>query len=442
MDNTSENMNIPEIKPEASLPEDVAPETEVVEDVAFESEVSDSVSYQKAQPEVRIPQQPTPSMIYYSNQTDDTPQYHYGNSYMGSIIYNRYYMEQGKRAEAKAKLSKRLKQVGNLVGAAMIATYLLMYVLMFVLQAARAFAGPNSIVAQVYNSFSTTVTGGSLLQLIYTLTVVGGGFLVFRKLISVACTNDINTPLKKGRKSKCASIPLGAPEGGARVPLLILISFGGCMLANYVTIFFSIFYGMFGLTSGDGGAGPSPQTGWDIASLVCANAIVPALIEELALRGIVMTPLRKYGSGFAILISAFAFGIFHGDLDQIPFAFICGLFMGYAVVITESLWTGIVIHALNNSISCIQATIIMKMGEGASGIFFFAISGLAILVGVIALIIYLKLYKKEDFKKLKSGSSLMNTSSMFKSAVASPVMIVAILLFVFIAIKERLPVVA
>jgi membrane protease YdiL (CAAX protease family) len=212
------------------------------------------------------------------------------------------------------------------------------------------------------------------------------------------------------------------------------------MLANYVCIFLSIFYETFGLTSGDAVAGPSPQNGWDILSRFFATAIVPALVEDLALRGIVMTPLRKYGSGFAILLSSFAFGIFHGDLDQIPFAFICGLFMGYAVVITESLWTGVVIHALNNSISCIQAAIIMKMGQDAGGTFFLAVSGLAILVGAIALVVYLKLYKKEDFPKLKSTNSLMNTSAMFKTALASPVMIVSIVIFVFMAIKARLPV--
>ncbi len=431
MDNTSENMNIPDVQPQTSASDMGAP---------VRAPYNNTV-YKGAHNEVHRTQQPTPAMIYYSNQTGGAPQYHYGNPGMGSIIHNRYYMEQSKRAEAKARLSKRLKQIGNLVGAASIATYLLMYVLLFVLQFIRALAGPNSIVAQVYNSFSTTVTGGSLLQIMYTLTVVGGSFLIFRKLISVACTNDINTPLKKGKNAKKIGIPLGAPDGGARVPLLVLISFGGCMLANYVCIFLSIFYGMFGLSSSPaGGAGPSPQSGWDIAALVCSNAIVPALVEEFALRGIVMTPLRKYGSGFAILLSAFAFGVFHGDLDQIPFAFICGLFMGYAVVITESLWTGVLIHALNNSISCIQAAIIMKMGEDAGGTFFFAVSGIAILVGVIALIVYLKLYKKEDFPKLKSGNSLMNTSGMFKTAVASPLMIVSILLFVFMAIKERIPV--
>lgn len=430
MDNTSENMNIQDDQPQMNAPDMSGPVRESYNDSA----------YQPVQSPVSRPQQPTPSMIYYSSQTDGAPQYHYGNPYMGSIIHNRYYMEQSKRAAAKMKLSRRLKQIGNLVGAASIATYILSYVLVFVLRVIASLSGPNSIVAQIYNAFIVTVTGGSLFQIIYTLTVVGGAFIIFRRLISAACTSDINTPLKKSKKSKCVSIPLGAPEGGARVPLLVLISFGGCMLANYVCIIFSIFYEMFGLTSGDAVAGPSPQNGWDILSRFFATAIVPALVEDLALRGIVMTPLRKYGSGFAILLSSFAFGIFHGDLDQIPFAFICGLFMGYAVVITESLWTGVVIHALNNSISCIQAAIIMKMGQDAGGTFFLAVSGLAILVGAIALVVYLKLYKKEDFPKLKSTNSLMNTSAMFKTALASPVMIVSIVIFVFMAIKARLPV--
>jgi membrane protease YdiL (CAAX protease family) len=247
------------------------------------------------------------------------------------------------------------------------------------------------------------------------------------------------------------------PKGGARIPLLILISFGGCMLANYVCIILSTFYSSFGL-SPTSSPGPEVQGVWDILARFVSTAIVPALVEELALRGVVMTPLRKYGNGFAIVFSAFVFGVFHGDMDQIPFAFICGLFMGYAVVMTESLWTGVIIHAMNNSISCIQEAIMYytkmyyieelhytvkaaeEKAENAGGSFFLLLSGIAIVVGVIALIVYLKKYKAEDKPKLKSTNTLMNTTQMFKAATASPAMIASILIFCLMAVADRIPV--
>lgn len=385
------------------------------------------------------PVQPTPAMVYYSNQNGSAPQYHYGNPTYGGVILNQYYRDQLKLSEVRQKLAGRLKVIGNLVGGASLATIVLSYVLVFLMGITADIAGPASVVAQIYNAIVTTVSGSSLFQIAYTLVAVGLAFFIFRKKISVACVNDINTPLKQAKNKKAVSIPLGRPKGGMRVPLLILIGFGGCLLANYIVIILSIFYSSFGLSS-SGASGPDAQSAWDIVAMVCSTAIVPALVEEFALRGIVMTPLRKFGNGFAILISSFVFGIFHGDLDQIPFAFICGLFMGYAVVMTESLWTGVIIHAMNNSISCVQAAIIMTKGDDAGASFFFGISFVGILVGVLALIIYLKKYKKQDIPKLQSSNKLMNTSRMFKTTLATPAMIISIILFVITAIVDRIPV--
>lgn len=384
------------------------------------------------------PVQPTPAMVYYSNQNGSAPQYHYGNPTYGGVILNQYYRDQLKLSEVRHKLAGRLKVIGNLVGGASLATLALSYVFSFVLGTTVSLAEPHSIVVQIYNSFINTVAGSSLLQIIYTIFVVGVGFFLFRERIANACAADINTPPKQ-MKRKRAHMPLGLPKGGMRVPLLILIGFGGCLLANYIVIILSIFYSSFGLSS-SGASGPDAQSAWDIVAMVCSTAIVPALVEEFALRGIVMTPLRKFGNGFAILISSFVFGIFHGDLDQIPFAFICGLFMGYAVVMTESLWTGVIIHAMNNSISCVQAAIIMTKGDDAGASFFFGISFVGILVGVLALIIYLKKYKKQDIPKLQSSNKLMNTSRMFKTTLATPAMIISIILFVITAIVDRIPV--
>lgn len=384
------------------------------------------------------PAYPTPASIYYNSQTGAAPQYHYGTPTMGGVIHNKYFVEQSQRAEARTKLKKRIRVLGNLIGGASLLTNGFGTVLVYLIEIIALIAGPDSGFAQIYNALWNTVTGSSLLQVLYTLTAVGGAFWVFRKLISRATTNDINTPLSKNKKSKCVRMPLGAPKGGAKVPLLIMIGFGGCILTNYVCIFISMFYSMIGLGSTGSSGGPVPQNAWDIAALFFSTAIVPALIEELALRGITMTPLRKYGDGFAILFSAFIFGIFHGTLEQIPFAFACGLFMGYAVVMTESLWTGVIIHALNNSISVIQAAIMMEHGEDAAGTFFLLLSAVVILAGGGCLAIYLVKYRKEDIPKLKSKTTLVKTSGLFGAAISSPATIVAIVYFVLTAIGNRL----
>lgn len=79
------------------------------------------------------------------------------------------------------------------------------------------------------------------------------------------------------------------------------------------------------------------------------TTILPAFFEEFLFRGIILGNMRRFGNGFAIFVSAFLFGIFHGNLRQIPFAFLVGLVLGYIVVRTNNIWITIAIHFFNNA---------------------------------------------------------------------------------------------
>lgn len=79
-----------------------------------------------------------------------------------------------------------------------------------------------------------------------------------------------------------------------------------------------------------------------------AVAVVPAFAEEFAFRGIIMGTLRKFGDVFAIIASAAVFGAMHGNIVQIPFAFILGLFFAYVDCKTNSIIPSIIIHFINN----------------------------------------------------------------------------------------------
>ena len=78
--------------------------------------------------------------------------------------------------------------------------------------------------------------------------------------------------------------------------------------------------------------------------------LVGPIFEELIFRGAVMGPLRKYGDNFAILFSSLLFGLYHGVVLQIPFAFAMGLVLGYACT-RWSLRTAIALHIISNGLS-------------------------------------------------------------------------------------------
>lgn len=86
--------------------------------------------------------------------------------------------------------------------------------------------------------------------------------------------------------------------------------------------------------------------------LLAALALAPAVCEELAFRGFILSGLRHSGHRWgAIVASSFFFGATHGILQQSLSAFVLGLVLGYLAVQTGSLLPGIAFHAVYNSLA-------------------------------------------------------------------------------------------
>lgn len=84
-------------------------------------------------------------------------------------------------------------------------------------------------------------------------------------------------------------------------------------------------------------------------SMYLYACILGPIAEELLFRGIVLRTLRPWGKQAAILISALVFGLYHGNVAQIPFAFAVGVVLGYVAVEFSITWA-IVLHIINNMI--------------------------------------------------------------------------------------------
>jgi len=122
-----------------------------------------------------------------------------------------------------------------------------------------------------------------------------------------------------------------------------------------------------------------------------AVAIAPAFIEETFLRGMILQPLRRFGSGFAVAASALLFALLHQNAAQAPFAFLAGLVLGWAAVYSGSLWLPIMIHFWNNAISVMFSAIRSQSGEAAARLLY-NWYGLAVCaLGLVGLVILLAL---------------------------------------------------
>ena len=90
--------------------------------------------------------------------------------------------------------------------------------------------------------------------------------------------------------------------------------------------------------------------------LIVSLALAPALCEEFAFRGLLLTGLKpRLGATRAILVSGVVFGLFHfvtelGLWERLLSTTLLGLVLGWVRVRTGSLWAGVALHATNNTL--------------------------------------------------------------------------------------------
>ena len=157
-------------------------------------------------------------------------------------------------------------------------------------------------------------------------------------------------------------------------------------------------------------------------------AVLPAFAEEFAFRGVVLGLLRPYGEAFAVIGSAFVFGAMHGNIVQIPFAFVIGLFLGYLVIRTGSIWPAIITHFVNNGISAVQALVQNEAAgsitQQTADIISYGLCLAAILVGLCCFKVLLK--QDVDFFRFRKTDHLLTDRQKFSRYIANVGMILGL----------------
>lgn len=226
-----------------------------------------------------------------------------------------------------------------------------------------------------------------------------------------------------------AVCPLSKPKKGTFLPV-VLCGIGLCMLANIFSSMAESVFHYFGISTGSGSLSTDSSGGFYIPVVaLVAGAVLPALVEEFALRGVVLGALRRFGDRFAIVASAILFGLMHGNLQQIPFSFAVGLYLGFAVVRTGSMWAGVILHMVNNAaafgISILASNVSQKAYSMINCAWFFS----AVFLGFLGLLFANK--KEELFRLPPEKDSTLTFSEKLGATFFTPCMILFILYIVF-----------
>ncbi|MGN0804012.1 MAG: lysostaphin resistance A-like protein [Candidatus Coproplasma sp.] len=92
-------------------------------------------------------------------------------------------------------------------------------------------------------------------------------------------------------------------------------------------------------------------SGWKILPAIVIIAIIPAIMEEILFRGIILNNAEdSVGTLNAIFIVGLLFSLYHGSVEQTVYQFICGCLFAFLAVRSRSVAPCILIHFLNNAV--------------------------------------------------------------------------------------------
>lgn len=232
------------------------------------------------------------------------------------------------------------------------------------------------------------------------------------------------------------AFPTKKPDLGLALPG-VGVALGASVIGLYCSSIVSSLFSSVGVTA----TSPSftaPQGAFAFLLYFINVCVAPAVLEEFAFRGMMMQSLRRYGDGFALILSASLFALMHENIPQGINAFLMGLVIGYFVLLTGSIWTGILIHFVNNALSVAVDSVLVAMSESGAVsqtgmILFNNIVLLVYLVIGLFCVIFLTRSRKNMFC-VNHKKTQLATGEKYRAFFSSLCLLVAVAIFVFTTI--------
>lgn len=137
------------------------------------------------------------------------------------------------------------------------------------------------------------------------------------------------------------------------------------------------------------------------------------VVEEIIYRGIVLGQLKRFGEMEAVIFSALAFGLMHGNISQTLYATAIGLIFGFVAVRSGGIRYSCILHVMVNSYSLLLS--VGLEAAYASGIpslpslYGLFTSGLTLAFVIAGLVFFVLLARGGNFR-MRSGARAMGVS--------------------------------
>lgn len=177
-------------------------------------------------------------------------------------------------------------------------------------------------------------------------------------IISSFCTYVIPLPIFLYMMSKIPSIQLNKhklkiTEIIMAIGIAITLMWIGNIIGLTITSLISI---------AKGSAVANPAVHLISTSDIWINLLIMTLIapifEEFFFRKFLIDRTIKYGELISVLLSAFLFGIFHGNLNQFFYAFLIGGFFAIIYIKTGNIWYTVGLHMTTNFMGSVVSMLV------------------------------------------------------------------------------------
>lgn len=212
-----------------------------------------------------------------------------------------------------------------------------------------------------------------------------------------------------------------------------------CLSATYLFNFISVALNMLiGLLKGSAVINPleTAVTSSNFIYTFIVACIMAPIVEEIMFRKVMINKLVGYSEKLAIIVSSFAFALFHGNLYQLLYAFVLGVIFAHITIKSGTIKYAVILHIIINTFgSVIFPYLLLNSNEMVAGITTFIIF-LSILSGIMLFIINRKVLfpslnevpEIEGQQKVRISTALLS-EGMIIFLVVSIILILASIFF-------------
>lgn len=189
-----------------------------------------------------------------------------------------------------------------------------------------------------------------------------------------------------------------------QIALLPLIAIATILVFLPLANAWSAFLGVIGY-HGAGVSMPSFSNAGIYFLALFVMAIMPAIGEEIFMRGTVFPGLATRNVWFGVLMSGVFFSLMHANPVQTVHQFGLGVVLALVVALSGSIWASVIIHFFNNFIS-ITLTAYLPQVDAIYvklGYFNWLTGAASVVIGIVLLVCLLYLFYRAGDKRQKAG---------------------------------------